>query len=256
MGSDRENQPKQPSLRSDPRLYQIGSLSVLLLYGFLFLHFDVSTWQIIVTPAAALLTQYAATRYFQLPSFDPKSALISSLSLCLLLRADNPATGALAALVAIASKFVIRWKDKHLFNPTNFALVVMLSNGLGWISPGQWGQVAWFGFLITCLGSLVVTRAARVDVTLAFLFFYVGLLFSHAMWLGDVGKADTKLLNKASEVVIARHTGSPLCSVRFVSSQWTAVGADRLCAICAVDRLFTFRRSLRLVQTINRSARV
>lgn len=85
----------------------------------------------------------------------------------------------------IGNKFVIRWKDKHIFNPTNLALVVILASGLGWISPSQLGQVAWFGFLIACLGSLVVTRAARADVTLAFLTFYVGLLFSRALWLGD-----------------------------------------------------------------------
>ena len=85
----------------------------------------------------------------------------------------------------IGNKFVIRWKDKHIFNPTNLALVVILASGLGWISPSQWGQVAWFGFLIACLGSLVVTRAARADVTPAFLTFYVGLLFSRALWLGD-----------------------------------------------------------------------
>ncbi|TKB79499.1 MAG: hypothetical protein E8D42_05145 [Nitrospira sp.] len=53
------------------------------------------------------------------------------------------------------------------------------------MSPGQWGQVAWFGFLIACLGSLVVTRAARADVTLAFSTFYVGLLLVRAQWLGD-----------------------------------------------------------------------
>ena len=53
------------------------------------------------------------------------------------------------------------------------------------MSPGQWGQVAWFGFLVACLGSLVITRAARADVTLAFLGCYVGLLFARALWLGD-----------------------------------------------------------------------
>lgn len=169
----------------DPRLYQIASLSILLLYGLLFLHFDVSIWQIAITLGAAQLTQYAGTRYFQLPAFDPKSALISSLSLCLLLRTDDLIAAALAAFIAIGSKFIIRWQDKHVFNPTNLALVVMIASGLGWISPGQWGQVAWFGFLIACLGSLVVTRAARADVTVAFLGFYVGLLFACAIWLGD-----------------------------------------------------------------------
>ncbi len=169
----------------DPRLYQIVSLSTLLLYGVIWLHFDISVIQIAVTLATALLTQYAGTRFCNLPAFDPKSPLISSLSLCLLLRTEHLAVAALASFVAIGSKFVIRWKEKHVFNPTNLALAVMIAGGFGWISPGQWGQVAWFGFLIACLGSLVVTRAARADVTLAFLAFYVGLLFARAIWLGD-----------------------------------------------------------------------
>ncbi|WP_455387869.1 RnfABCDGE type electron transport complex subunit D [Petrachloros mirabilis] len=178
-------QPYQASQRLDPRLYQIASLSTLLLYGVLWLHFDISRWQIAVTLGTALLTQYAGTRLYKLPSFDPRSPLISALSLCLLLRTTDLAVAALAAFVAISSKFLIRWKDKHIFNPTNLALVVMLASGLGWISAGQWGQVTWFGFLIACLGSLVVTRAARADVTLAFLGFYTGLLFARALWLGD-----------------------------------------------------------------------
>ena len=132
-----------------------------------------------------MLTQYAENPLAKLPFFDPKSALISSLSLCILLRCDHLAIAALASVVAIGSKFVFRWQDKHLFNPTNLALAVMLDTGLGWISPGQWGQVAWFGFLITCLGSLVVTRAARADVTCAFLAVYVGFFFARALWLGD-----------------------------------------------------------------------
>ena len=183
--ANQKTRPDQALTQLDPRLYQIASLSILLLYGLLWLHFDVSILQITITLGTALLTQYVGTRFYNLPSFDPKSPLISALSLCLLLRTDHLAVAALAAFIAIAGKFVIRWKDKHLFNPTNFALIIMLAGGLGWISPGQWGQVAWFGFLIACLGSLVVTRAARADVTLAFLTFYVGLLFARTLWLGD-----------------------------------------------------------------------
>lgn len=185
MESGKKTDLRTSVIWRDPRLYQIVSLSALLVYGLLFLHFDISTWQIVVTLIAAQLTQYAGTRYCKLPTFDPKSAVISSLSLCLLLRTDSLAVAALAAIIAIGSKFVIRWKDKHVFNPTNLALVVMLATNLGWISPGQWGQVAWFGFLIACLGSLVVTRAARADVTVAFLGFYLALLFARALWLGD-----------------------------------------------------------------------
>ena len=185
MESDKKNDVRTSTIWRDPRLYQIAILSTHLLYGIFFLHFDLSIWQILVTLITAQLTQYAGTRLCQLPAFDPKSALISSLSLGLLLRTDSLAVAALAALIAIGSKFVIRWKDKHVFNPTGLALVIVIASQLGWISPGQWGQVAWFGFLIACLGSLVVTRAARADVTLAFLGFYVGLLFARALWLGD-----------------------------------------------------------------------
>ncbi len=169
----------------DPRLYQIASLSTLLWYGLLFLHFDVTPWQIAVTFGTALLTQYAGTRLWNLPSFDPLSALVSALGLCIFLRTNDLPVVALASFLAIASKFVIRWKGKHLFNPTNFGLVAVLAGGLAWISAGQWGQVAWFGFLIACLGSLVVTRAARADVTVSFLACYVGLLVARALWVGD-----------------------------------------------------------------------
>lgn len=169
----------------DPRLYQIASLGTLLLFGLLWRHFDVSLWQIVLTLATTLFTQYAGTRWHKLPSFDPLSPLVSALGLCIFLRTNDLMVVALASFLAIASKFVIRWKNKHLFNPTNFALVAVLASGLAWISAGQWGQVAWFGFLIACLSSLVVTRAARADVTLAFLGCYVGLLVARALWLGD-----------------------------------------------------------------------
>jgi len=169
----------------DPRLYQIASLGILLLYGLIWLHFDVSIPQIALTFGAALLTQYACTRVYRLPAFDPLSAVVSALGLCIFLRTNELPIAALAAVIAIASKFVIRWKKKHVFNPTNIALIIVIVSGLGWISPGQWGQVAWLGFLIACMGSLVVTRAVRADVTLAFLGFYVGLLIVRALWLGD-----------------------------------------------------------------------
>ena len=41
---------------------------------------------------------------------------------------------AAAALLAISSKFLFHRRNKHLFNPTNFALAVTLAAGLGWIS--------------------------------------------------------------------------------------------------------------------------
>ena len=112
--------------------------------------------------------------------------MISGLSLCLLLRMNSLTLAVVAAVVTIASKFVIRLKGKHLFNPTNFGVVaMMLLTGQVWVSPGQWGNVAFFAFLMACLGGLVVNRAARSDVTFAFIASYMTLVFGRSLWLGE-----------------------------------------------------------------------
>ena len=171
----------------DPRWYQIAALAGLLCYGAIWLRFDVALPLSAVILATALGVQLLFTRLFHLPAFDPKSALISALSLCLLLRTNSPWLAAATAAAAIAGKFLLRWNGKHLFNPTNFGLVLMLllADGRVWVSPGQWGNAAFFGFLMACLGGLVVTRAARADVTFAFLASYLALLFGRSLWLGE-----------------------------------------------------------------------
>jgi enediyne biosynthesis protein E5 len=170
----------------DPRLYQILLLASLLVYGVTRLDFEIGAGRALLLLGTALLTQLACTRLWRLPAFDPKSALISGLSLCLLLRTNSAVLAALAAVITIASKFVLRIRGKHVFNPTNFGLVaLMLATGQVWVSPGQWGSAAFFAFLVACLGGLVVNRAARSDVTYAFLAFYLAVLFGRALWLGQ-----------------------------------------------------------------------
>ena len=91
---------------------------------------------------------------------------------------------AAAAGIAVGSKFVLRVGGKHLLNPTNGAIVALLALATAlpaldlsvWVSPGQWGNTAFFLLLMGCLGTIVVTRAARADVTFAFLASWAGLL--------------------------------------------------------------------------------
>ena len=168
----------------DPRYYQIAVLSGLLLYGLGWLHFDITPARAALLLATALITQFCCTRIWRLPRLDAKSALISGLSLCLLCRTNDWTFAVLAAVVTISSKFVLRWNGKHIFNPTNFGLVfLMLLGAPVWVSPGQWGNVAFFGFLMACLGGLVVNRAARSDVTYAFLLSFAALQFGRAAWM-------------------------------------------------------------------------
>src|SRR5256885_12950250 len=62
---------------------------------------------------------------------------------------------------------------------------MMLATGQVWVSPGQWGSGIVFAFLLAAAGGLVVNRAARADVTVAFLACYSGLLVSRSLWLGE-----------------------------------------------------------------------
>jgi Na+-transporting NADH:ubiquinone oxidoreductase subunit NqrB len=171
--------------RFDPRLYQIGALTLLLLYGIFALNFDVTLFRAVLLVAVAIGTQAVGSRIKHV-AFDPRSAAISGLSLSLLLRSDSIALLIAAAVIAVGSKFVIRVRGKHIFNPTNGAIVaMMLLSSRVWVSPGQWGNVAFFGFLITCIGGLVVNRAARSDVTYAFIVFWSALVIGRSLWVSE-----------------------------------------------------------------------
>lgn len=171
---------------SDPRHFQLAILSVLLLYGIGWLEFDIEMSQVLMLLSTALATQYAGTRIFRLPAFDPRSPLISGLSLCLLLRTNSLVLTLATGTLTILSKFIFKWNRKHIFNPTNFGLVaMMLLTDQVWVSPGQWGSRAFFSFLIACLGGLVIHRSARSDETCAFFFSYTAILLGRAIWLGD-----------------------------------------------------------------------
>jgi hypothetical protein len=215
----------------DPRVYQSVVLATLLVWGEARLDFGLSPWRVAATLGAALLTQWTCERLYHPPRygrgeyhalrslesgaedgargacsgrrFDPWSALISGLSLCLLLRTPHVVVMITAAALAIASKFLLRAGDRHLWNPTNFALAVMLLLGFGWVSPGQWGSAAYFGLLVAGAGSFVVTRAARLDVTVAFLACWAALLFGRALWLGDPPAIPLRQLRSGSLLIFA-----------------------------------------------------
>ncbi len=171
---------------ADPRYYQIVVLSLLLTYGIIVLDFGIRWQNALIIIPTALAIQFLGTRYFHLTRFDPLSPLITSLSLTLLLRTDLVLIAALAATLAIGSKFLLRFRGKHIFNPANFALVsLMLLSDRAWVSSGQWGSAAIGAFVLACLGFLVLTRARRAETTIAFIVIYAAMLFGRAIWLDD-----------------------------------------------------------------------
>ncbi len=170
----------------DPRFYQVAVLGLLLCYGIVALDFGIRWQNALAILAAAQFTQFLGTRAAGLSRFDPLSALITSMSLTLLLRTDVIALATLAAVIAIGSKFLIRIRGKHVFNPANAALVsLMLISDKAWVSSGQWGSAAIGALALACLGFMVLTRAKRSETTIAFATTYAVLLVGRALWLED-----------------------------------------------------------------------
>lgn len=119
--------------------------------------------------------------------FQWKSAVITSLSLTILLRAVSPWFWLLAGMIAIGAKFTIRWRGKHLFNPACIGIVtLMLVFGRDvWVSPGQWGQAPLLAGYAMAVAALVLSSARRLDIALGFLGTFAAILFGRAIWLGD-----------------------------------------------------------------------
>ena len=175
-----------PNRIRDPRFFQIAVLTALLAFGIGVLDFGIRWQNAVAIMLTAQVAQLIGSRLAHLPRFDPMSALITSLSLTLLLRTEFIGLATAAAAIAIGSKFLIRVGGKHVFNPANVALVsLMLLSDHAWVSSGQWGSAAIGAFSLACLGFLVLTRAKRAETTIAFLVFYGALLFGRALWLGD-----------------------------------------------------------------------
>ncbi len=169
----------------DPRIFQIAALSTLLVFGILGRAFEIPLTHFAVIAGAAILTQWACAKIVQAP-FEVRSALITSLSLTLLLRANEAWPLAIAAIIAIGSKFFLRLDGKHIFNPANAGIVaLLLLTDWVWTTPGQWGTALWLAAIIAGAGFFVTFRAARLDVPLMFLGAFAGMIILRALWLGD-----------------------------------------------------------------------
>ena len=170
----------------DARHFQIVLQLAFLIYGIFFLNWIDSTPKFLFTMAACLVVQAIGIFFTTKDYSGLKSGFISSLSLCLMLKANAYETLALAAILSIGSKYIIRWKGKHIFNPTNFGiLATILITGDAWLSPGQWGNDLVLVALLFIGGISVLFKVGRLDSSLTFLFVFAGLNFvRQVLYLG------------------------------------------------------------------------
>src|SRR5437870_2709475 len=106
----------QVSRRLDPRYFQIAFLLSLLAFGVLVRDFSVSLPSILAVVLTGAFVQGVAVLVFKVPANSFLSAAISGISMLLLCRAQSPWLLALGMVLAIGSKFVLRFRGKHFFN--------------------------------------------------------------------------------------------------------------------------------------------
>jgi Na+-translocating ferredoxin:NAD+ oxidoreductase RnfD subunit len=176
---------QRPALSLDPRWFQVIFQAIFLSYGIFFLHWNADSLHYVLSIAGCLVFQYAADSIKAKRFLRPKefnrwgfSVLISAMSLCLLLKTNSWYISLLAAFLTVVSKYAFRFNRKHIFNPSAFGIVatIFLTNE-AWLSPGQWGSNAVIFFGVVTLGTIVVTRVQKLDISLAFLLTFVGLLY-------------------------------------------------------------------------------
>jgi Na+-transporting NADH:ubiquinone oxidoreductase subunit NqrB len=171
-------------LLNDPRTAQMAMLGTILAAGAYFYDFALDPRQTVMTFAAALLAQAITDRISGREAINYRSALITALSIVLLLRADSFWVHPAAAVVAIGSKSLLRVRGKHLFNPSCFGVIVALLAMPGvWVSPGQWGDGFAIAGWIAVAGTMVVSRARGLSSV--FILFYGGAMLARVLWLGQ-----------------------------------------------------------------------
>lgn len=176
---------RHAGMNIDPRHYQLAVQSTLLLWGMWVLAFPV-TWQhLLAVIGAALATQRLFCRWLQLPPVL-LSTLNTSLSVLLLLHTETALWLAVAVMLGIASKFLLRLSGRHIFNPSNFGIVAtLLLTDAVWAAPGQWGHGLWLFLLVAGSGLIGLIGWRTMLTSVSFLSTYAAVLLLKAAWLGD-----------------------------------------------------------------------
>src|SRR5437764_11428476 len=146
-----------PSIR-DPRLHVAAVLLTLQVLGQTVLDFRLSVAQILICLATGALIEFGVGFFKDKVILWPASGLLTGNSTAFILRVPGTFHGQWwstrgiwifvgVVAVSMASKYLIRWRGRHIFNPSNLGLVLAFvalgpqytePQDLWWIPMGQW----------------------------------------------------------------------------------------------------------------------
>jgi enediyne biosynthesis protein E5 len=115
------------------------------------------------------------------------SAYITGISVGILIRSPALWPYVLCSLISITSKYAIRWRGRHLWNPSNLGVSAML-----FLAPAsvatlsvQWGNTVWPMLVIWFLGSLIIWRLRRFHICATYVLSFLVLSGFRSAITGD-----------------------------------------------------------------------
>ena len=136
--------------------------------------------------ATSMLFEIALTLIFYRKFPHLASAYITGISVGILIRSPAFWPYALCSAIAITSKYVIRWRGRHLWNPSNFAISAMLLLIPEYVATLsiQWGNTVWPMLIVWALGAVIVYRVKRFHITATYVACFIALAFIRALLTG------------------------------------------------------------------------
>jgi hypothetical protein len=152
-------------------------ITLILLVGNLSFGLLESFSRTLLAIGAALALEIVLGRWFWGKIPNLASAYITGISVGILLRSPEYWPYALCSAIAITSKYAIRVRGRHIWNPSNFAICAMLVVAPEFVAALsiQWGNTVWPMVVIWVLGAFIVYRVERFHITATYVASFVVL---------------------------------------------------------------------------------
>jgi Na+-translocating ferredoxin:NAD+ oxidoreductase RnfD subunit len=120
------------------------------------------------------------------------SAYITGISVGILVRSPAAWPYALCSLLSISSKYVIRVRGRHIFNPSNFGIAAMLILAPYTVASLsiQWGNNLWPMLVIWLLGSAIIYRLKRFHISFTYVASFILFAFLRSFITGHPWQAE------------------------------------------------------------------
>jgi|SRR5579883_292016 Na+-translocating ferredoxin:NAD+ oxidoreductase RnfD subunit len=174
-------------LSLDNRFIPPVFITLILLAGHLSFGILESYSKTLLAIGTAMAAELILGRIFYQKWPNLASAYITGISVGILLRSPAFWPYALCSLLAITSKYVLRVKGRHIWNPSNFGICVMLflaSEAVAGLSI-QWGNNLWAMLVIWILGSGIIWRLRRFHICATYVLSFIALALLRAWITGD-----------------------------------------------------------------------